>query len=144
MAPKEQGSEREWGRLERTWSPWRRTSFPPTTPTPSSSSARLGTSRPRCASEDDEDGDGVAGEVTVAEISVLHVFDVTNPRPRLANLGPAAVAGFDPAPGGGVFVPLFADLKRHRMGPRLAETFEGGELANDEFTSRIRAVRLIV
>ena len=132
----------------------------------------------------DEDGDGVADEVTVAEMSVLHIFDVTNPRPRVKRLGPAAVAGFhtfvdigcaechrpvmrtrsrslplahpevaadpsanvyleidlvevgfDPAPGGGVFVPLFADLKRHKMGPRLAETFERGELANDEFTT---------
>ncbi len=132
----------------------------------------------------DEDGDGVDNEVTVAEMSVLHVFDVTNPRPRVRRLGPAAAAGFHtfvdvgcsechkpvmrtasrkvplahpevandpsanvyleinlvevgfrPAPGGGVFVPLFADLKRHKMGPRLAETFERGELANDEFTT---------
>ncbi len=133
---------------------------------------------------EDEDGDGLVDEVTVAEMSVLHIFDVTNPRPRVKPLGPAAVAGFEtfvdigcaechhpvkrtrsrsvplahpevatdpsanvylevdlveagfePAPGGGVFVPLFADLKRHKMGPRLAETFERGELANDEFTT---------
>ncbi len=132
----------------------------------------------------DEDGDGVDNEVSVAEMSVLHIFDVTNPRPRVRHLGPAAVqgfetfvdigcaechhpvkktrsrkvplahpedpidpsadvylrinlvrAGFDPAPGGGVFVPLFADLKRHKMGPGLAETFERGEIANDEFTT---------
>ncbi len=132
----------------------------------------------------DEDGDGIDNEVTVAEMSVLHIFDVTNPRPRVRNLGPGAVIGFetfvdigcaechrpvmktrsrslplahpevatDPsaniyleidlvdvgfkkAPGGGLFVPLFADLKRHKMGPRLAETFERGELANDEFTT---------
>ena len=132
----------------------------------------------------DEDGDGNDNEVSVAEMSVLHIFDVTNPRPRVAKLGPAAVkgfetfvdigcadchhpvkktrsrkvplahpedptdpsadvylrvnlvdVGFDPAPGGGVFVPLFADLKRHKMGPRLAETFERGDLANDEFTT---------
>ncbi len=133
----------------------------------------------------DEDGDGLDNEVTVAEMSVLHIFDVTNPRPRVDRLGHAGAAGFHtfvdigcaechrpvmrtrsrkvplahpevatdpsanvylevnlvrhagfrPAPGGGVFVPLFADLKRHKMGPRLAETFERGELANDEFTT---------
>ena len=132
----------------------------------------------------DEDGDGTEDEITVAEMSVLHIFDVTNPRPRVRPLGPAAVngfhtfvdvgcaechrpvmqtrsrwlplahpevptdpsanvyleidlqeVGFEPAPGGGVYVPLFADLKRHKMGPRLAETFERGELANDEFTT---------
>ncbi len=43
--------------------------------------------------------------------------------------------GFPKAPGAGVVVPLFADLKRHKMGPRLAETFERGEIANDEFTT---------
>ena len=133
---------------------------------------------------EDEDGDGVADEVSVAEMSVLHIFDVTNPRPRVRRLGPSAAAGFDiflsigcaechrpvmetrsrsvplahpevatdpwanvylevdlvevgfePSPEGGVYVPLFADLKRHKMGPRLAETFERGELANDEFTT---------
>ena len=132
----------------------------------------------------DEDGDGLDNEVTVAEMSVLHIFDVTNPRPRVGNIGPGAAqgfqnfldigcsechrpvmethsrfvplahpeapsdpsanvylevdlvdAGFEHAPGGGVFVPLFADLKRHKMGPRLAETFERGEIANDEFTT---------
>ncbi|REJ73501.1 MAG: hypothetical protein DWQ30_24260 [Acidobacteria bacterium] len=132
----------------------------------------------------DEDGDGLSDEVTVAEMSVLHVFDVTNPAPRIGNLGPAALAGFDhfvaigcadchipvletrskevplahpevatdpsanvyleidlrpagfdTAAGGGLQVPLFADLKRHAMGPRLAETFSGGEIANDEFTT---------
>ena len=132
----------------------------------------------------DEDGDGLDNEVTVAEMSVLHIFDVTNPRPRVGNIGPAAAqgfqsfldigcsechrpvmktqsrfvplahpevptdpsanvyleidladAGFEQAPGGGVFLPLFADLKRHKMGPRLAETFERGEIANDEFTT---------
>jgi len=132
----------------------------------------------------DEDGDGVADEVTVAEMSVLHVFDVTNPVPRMAPLGPAALAGFarfveagcadchrprletrsrrlplahpevatDPSANvyleidlarvgffpnghGGVYVPLFADLKRHRMGPRLAESFERGDLHQDEFTT---------
>lgn len=28
--------------------------------------------------------------------------------------------------GNGLVVPLFADLERHDMGPRLAETFEAG------------------
>ena len=33
---------------------------------------------------------------------------------------------------------MFSDLKRHAMGPRLAETFEHGEIANDEFiTARL-------
>lgn len=134
----------------------------------------------------DEDRDGVADEVTVAEMSVLHVFDVTNPRPYMEPLDTEAKrgqrlfetvgcagchrpvletrsrflrlsypeiphepwantyleidlvrVGFDPAPGGGVYVPLFADLKRHAMGPRLAETFARrvSEVAPDEFTT---------
>jgi CxxC motif-containing protein (DUF1111 family) len=133
----------------------------------------------------DEDGDGRVNEVTVAEMSMLHVFDVTNPRPvvqplgfqgtlgyqTFVNIGCASChhpvkstegrsvplahpevptepwqnvyleidlvdVGFDPAPGGGVFVPLGSDLKRHKMGPRLAETFErGGEIADDEFVT---------
>lgn len=135
----------------------------------------------------DEDGDGLENEVTVAEMSVLHIFDVTNPRPFRQSLGPAGrkglatfrsigctschkpstrtrsrrlplahpeVAndpkanvyleidltkfGFRPAPGGGIRVPMFSDLKRHKMGPGLAETFERGEIANDEFiTARL-------
>jgi hypothetical protein len=134
----------------------------------------------------DEDGDDVENEVTVAEMSMLHTFDVTNPPPfiqrplgadghaglqKFLTIGcadchhpvkrtnkrflplshpedptdPAANVylrvdlvdvGFAPDPlGPGVLVPLFADLKRHKMGPRLAETFEHGELANDEFTT---------
>jgi len=43
--------------------------------------------------------------------------------------------GFRPAPNGGVIVPLFADLKRHRMGADLEEDFEFGVIANDEFTT---------
>jgi hypothetical protein len=148
----------------------------------------------------DEDGDGVFNEVTVAEMSVLHIFDVTNPRPFMdkqdaetergleifmevdtamnigcadchipvmetrSNFLPLAhpeVASnpnantyfwidltkdvgadghgvFEPAPDGGVYVPLFSDLKRHRMGDDLAETFERGELIQDEFiTARL-------
>ena len=134
----------------------------------------------------DEDGDGVANEVTVLEMTTLHVFDVTNPRPRQVELSGAAVAGRetfstigcadchrptiqtrsrrvplafpevaeDPSAnvyaridlkeagfhrsGSGVAVPLFSDLKRHDMGPGLAETFEKGEIANEEFiTARL-------
>ncbi|MDX1655490.1 MAG: di-heme oxidoredictase family protein [Candidatus Competibacteraceae bacterium] len=32
-------------------------------------------------------------------------------------------AGFRTAPGGGILVPMFSDLKRHDMGPALAESF---------------------
>lgn len=135
----------------------------------------------------DEDGDGLSDEVTIGEMTALHVFDVTNPVPRRLPLGrkgsdgfntfqaigcsgchmpelrtnsrklPLASpevasepftnvyaeinlrnVGFRPAPGGGVKVPLFSDLKRHDMGPRLAETFERGDLAQAEFiTARL-------
>lgn len=135
----------------------------------------------------DEDGDGIVNEVTVAEMSVLHIFDVTNPRPRSEPLGEDGRAGlqhfdaigcsschlpsmatrrssvplahpevdhqpleniylevdlkrvgFWPNGEGGINVPLFSDLKRHKMGPRLAETFERAEIANDEFiTARL-------
>ena len=135
----------------------------------------------------DEDRDGLADEVTVGEMTALHIFDVTNPRPfqdpptAQTQQGAAVFAqvgcadchrrfldtesrwlplafpevaddpdehvylevdlvsvGFDPAPGGGVRVPLFSDLKRHDMGPRLAETFERGEIANEDFiTARL-------
>ncbi len=132
----------------------------------------------------DEDRDGVADEISIDEMTALHVFDVTNPPPRMQPLGPAAQrgfqsfqaigcadchrpfldtrerriplafpevanrpnenvyarislkgVGFEPVPGHGVRVPLFADLKRHKMGSGLAETFERGEIANDEFTT---------
>ena len=44
--------------------------------------------------------------------------------------------GFQPVPGeGGVFVPLFADLKRHDMGGGLAESFTHAEISNSEFTT---------
>jgi hypothetical protein len=134
----------------------------------------------------DEDGDGTISEVTVAEMSMLHIFDVTNPPPRFRAVNEDAAEGFevfqetgcaechvpimntflrklplahpevatDPLAnvyidinlehvgfkrsGSGVNVPLFSDLKRHNMGPRLAETFERGEIANEEFiTARL-------
>ncbi|MGD2114859.1 MAG: di-heme oxidoredictase family protein, partial [Acidobacteriota bacterium] len=137
---------------------------------------------------DDEDGDGVVREVSIGEMSALHIFDVSNPRPRKDPLtskaligkglfntigctmchkpklvtqyrhvpvsqpevpeDPAAniyyavdltTAGFTPDPfGPGVIVPLFADLKRHYMGPGLEEDFDafhGAEFTNGEFTT---------
>jgi len=133
----------------------------------------------------DKDGDGVENEATVGELTALHVFDVTNPRPRQLprnaeeDLGFATFqaigcagchmpvlktrsqflplahpevaedpsanvyyqvdlvkVGFKKDPHGpGVLVPLFADLKRHDMGDRLAETFEFGEIGNRVFTT---------
>jgi len=140
----------------------------------------------------DEDGDGVENEVTVAEMTALHIFDVTNPRPFMERLDARAKAGFqtfhhigcadchtpemttesrflplahpeDPTDpwadvyleidlrkqvgktqkegfqqkGTGVVVPLFSDLKRHDMGPRLAETFERGEINRQFITARL-------
>ncbi len=43
--------------------------------------------------------------------------------------------GFAPSPNGGVYVPLFADLKRHAMGPELEETAHFAEVGNDMFTT---------
>lgn len=133
----------------------------------------------------DEDGDGVVNEVTVAEMSALHVFDVTNPVPFAERLGTQEIAGltrfqdtgcaechvpvlktesrylplsfpevphdpwrnvyaqidlvdvgFEPVPEeDGVFVPLFADLKRHDMGPGLKESFSLGEIPDSDFTT---------
>ena len=42
----------------------------------------------------DEDGDGHINEVTVAEMTLLHLFDVTNPRPFVETLDNDAQAGF--------------------------------------------------
>ena len=133
----------------------------------------------------DADGDGVANEVSVFDMSALHVFDVTNPVPfietpdssarqgfqlfqevgcaachvpvmktrsRLLTLSFPEVAwapwrnvyleidlvevGFPPVPGeAGVFVPLFADLKRHDMGAGLKEDFGLAEIPNRAFTT---------
>ena len=50
--------------------------------------------------------------------------------------------GFSPAPTGGVYVPLFADLKRHNMGPGLAENAHDEQFSNGEFTTaRLWGVR---
>ena len=133
----------------------------------------------------DADHDGVADEVTDAEMSVLHIFDVNNPVPRYVPFDGSAGHGFqvfqqvgcsdchkpalvtrsrqlplafpevktDPTAnvyfhvdltdvgfqadphGPGVIVPFFADLKRHDMGPGLAETFERGKALNPYFTT---------
>lgn len=39
-----------------------------------------------------------------------------------------APSGFERLPGGGLRVPLFADLKRHNLGDGLAETFQGSDI----------------
>ena len=133
----------------------------------------------------DADGDGVADEVSVVDMSALHAFSATNEAPYMEPLGGAgldgfahfmdagcaachvpvlrtrtrflplshpevphdpwrnvyaeidlAAAGFERVPGeDGVFVPLFADLKRHDMGEGLAESFAFGEIANSAFTT---------
>jgi hypothetical protein len=141
----------------------------------------------------DADGDGVADEVTVGEMTALHFFDVANPRPvrqrtrkreeaqddaagsaLFESVGcaschiPALItrersvplaypeipeqpfrnvyarveladAGFDRVRGAGVEVPLFSDLKRHDMGPVLAETLEPSlsplEIPNSHFVT---------
>ena len=44
--------------------------------------------------------------------------------------------GFEPIPGeDGVFVPLFADLKRHDLGDGLKESFARAEISNSAFTT---------
>lgn len=48
-------------------------------------------------------------------------------------------AGFPQRPDGGLGVPLFADLKRHDMGPGLAENF-GSELDSEFTTARLWGV----
>lgn len=135
----------------------------------------------------DADGDGVIDELTVDEMSFLHIFDVTNPVPRIDSIDASANAGFQAFQAigcanchqpvlktrghllplstpevatnpnanvyrtidlgqvgfqrvqgeNGVYVPFFADLKRHDMGPRLAESFESGRrgIGNSYFTT---------
>ncbi len=48
-------------------------------------------------------------------------------------------AGFQQSAGGGVRVPLLSDLKRHDMGPGLAESF-GGKLDSEFITARLWGV----
>lgn len=121
----------------------------------------------------DDDGDGVTDEISVGELSALHVFGTQLERPvieewttgarrglrafeaigcaschvpRLRTRGrelryrfpeleedpssnvyllvdlAGSTAGFDAAGATGLDVPLFSDLKRHDMGPELAES----------------------
>ena len=137
----------------------------------------------------DRDGDGVINEVTIGQISALHIFNTTLAPltmhlsreaqdgqelfehigcadchiPSLTTTSPMLTYSFpevptDPAANvfyrvdlrdyptffeeaeqGGIMVPLFADLKRHDMGPELAESF-GEELAAQFTTARLWGV----
>jgi len=137
----------------------------------------------------DRDGDGVTNEVTIGQISALHIFNTTL-TPPLMHLSSDAQDGqelfehigcadchipalttnspmlsysfpevptdptanvfyrvdlrdypafFEESEHGGLVVPLFADLKRHDMGPELAESF-GEELAAQFTTARLWGV----
>lgn len=138
----------------------------------------------------DADGDGVVNEVSIGQMSALHIFSTTLPPPEMAELDLRAQKGqelfekigcadchvpvlstespiltysfpempthpranvfygvnllaypsfFEESVAGGLMVPLFADLKRHDMGPGLAESF-GGELASQFTTARLWGV----
>lgn len=140
--------------------------------------------------DSDADGDGIANEILIGELSALTIFNTTLEHPVVDNGGAAAIAGkqvfldvgcaschkpsltttsrrlkyrfpedptdpmanefysvdlssapagFPKARGGGIVVPLFADLKRHDMGPDLAETF-GHELDRLFTTARLWGV----
>jgi hypothetical protein len=133
---------------------------------------------------EDPDGDGVTDEILIGELSALHIFGTTLPKPEMvrssADLRPGFIifrrigcaechrpflntktkvltysypeveedptanafrridltraANFTESGNGGIKVPLFADLKRHNMGPELAESFEGA-VPRDQFTT---------
>ncbi len=68
-------------------------------------------------------------------LPLAHPEDATDPWLNAYLEVDLTKVGFKRGRGGGIRVPLFADLKRHRMGDGLAETFTGGEIANDEFTT---------
>ncbi|MEM7515814.1 MAG: di-heme oxidoredictase family protein [Planctomycetota bacterium] len=138
----------------------------------------------------DNDGDGIVNEITIGELSALHIFNTNLERPEMRGSTPESVsgakhflalgcadchvpnidtraavlrytfpeveekprknaffsanlaaskAGFDSIPGGGVSVPMFSDLKRHDMGPGLAESF-GSELDSEFITARLWGV----
>ncbi len=137
----------------------------------------------------DRDNDGVINEVSIGQISALHIFNTTL-TPPIMHLSSDAQEGqelfehigcadchipslttnnpmltysfpevptdptanvfysvdlsdypafFEEAEQGGLVVPLFADLKRHDMGPGLAESF-GEELAAQFTTARLWGV----
>ena len=138
----------------------------------------------------DADRDGVVNEVSVGQMSALHIFSTTLIPPDMDVLDLRADKGqtlfeeigcadchvpalttespiltyrfpevptnptanvfhsvdliaypsfFDESADGGLVVPLFADLKRHDMGPALAESV-GGELASHFTTARLWGV----
>ena len=137
----------------------------------------------------DRDNDGVLNEVTIGQISALHIFNTTLTPPIMTlssdaqdgqelfeHIGCAAChipslttnspvltysfpevptdptanvfyrvdltdypAFFEETEQGGLVVPLFADLRRHDMGPELAESF-GEELAAQFTTARLWGV----
>jgi hypothetical protein len=141
----------------------------------------------------DGDGDGVEDEILIGEISALHIFATTLPRPVMdplnaeaqdgyiifRNIGCAVchrpvletenkeltysfpeveddssvnvfmmvdlaeVAYFEENRYGGLIVPLFADLKRHDMGPKLAESFYQADVQGNRgfTTARLWGVR---
>lgn len=67
-------------------------------------------------------------EETDPAANIYYEVDLRNKRP-----------GFDRSPFGGVAVPLFSDLKRHDMGPALAES-SGGALDRQFITARLWGV----
>lgn len=68
-------------------------------------------------------------------LPLAHPEDPTDPTANVYLEVNLQQVGFKNAPRAGVRVPLFADLKRHKMGPGLAETFTASHIANDEFTT---------
>ena len=139
---------------------------------------------------EDPDNDGVTDEILIGELSALHIFGTTLPKPEMVKSSedlsrgfiifdqigcadchrpflytntsvltysypevekdPTAnafrridltkAANFTEGPNGGIEVPLFADLKRHDMGPELAESFEGDVPRNEFTTARLWGV----
>jgi hypothetical protein len=97
----------------------------------------------------DADGDGVVNEITVGELSVLHVHNVTLPRPTHGLKTEAAQEGQQlfldlgcagcHVPELRTEVPFYSDLKRHDMGPGLAES-AGFELDPLFITARLWGV----
>ena len=95
----------------------------------------------------DADRDGIVNEILIGEMSALEIFITTQETPVQSRKTKDARAGFDLFQSIGcadchvpalttrdkmlryAFVPMFSDLKRHDMGPGLAESFAG---ATDE------------
>jgi hypothetical protein len=133
---------------------------------------------------EDPDNDGVTNEILIGELSALHIWSTTLPKPEMVKSNKNSSSGFiifdqigcadchkpflttntrlltysypeveeDPTANtfyeidlaqfahlrrtqdGGLEVPVFADLKRHDMGPELEESFEG-DVPRGEFTT---------